>query len=357
MTNHNIPINKGNYAMETPEREDLFEKYRSRGWEKEYKKYRKNWSEWPKNLHLENYPLLVDLELSAVCNLKCPMCFTITEKFKKKLNANFMSFELFKKIIDEIKGKVPAIRLSHRGEPTLNPNFIKCIKYAKNNGIGEVSSLTNCSNLTPEYFEKALLAGIDWFTISIDGMYETYESIRKPLKFNETLEKIKKIKDIKEKYNSNKPVIKVQSIWPGIKDNYEEFYETFAPYTDLIAFNPLIDYLGNDEDIYYIQNFACPQLYQRMIICADGSIHVCTNDEHSAYVAGNANENSIYEIWHNEKYQKIRELHKQENGFKEFEMCKKCYIPRLTEDSNPYKINDREFIIKNYVNRIQIIGK
>ena len=83
MTNRNIPINKGNYTMETLEKEELFEKYRGEGWEEEYKKYRKNWSEWPLNFHVEEYPLLVDLELSMVCNLKCPMCFTITEKFKK----------------------------------------------------------------------------------------------------------------------------------------------------------------------------------------------------------------------------------------------------------------------------------
>ncbi|HSA06690.1 MAG TPA: radical SAM protein [Candidatus Gastranaerophilales bacterium] len=357
MTNYNIPINKGNYSMETPEREELFEKYRGEGWEEEYKNYRKNWSELPKNFQVEDYPLLVDLELSTVCNLKCPMCYTITDEFKSKINSEFMEFELFKKLIDEIKEKVPAIRLSLRGEPTLHPKFSECIKYAKEKGIKEISFLTNASKLTPEYFEKIMFSGVDWITISVDGLNETYENIRRPLKFNETLEKIKKIKAIKEKHNSNKPVIKVQSIWLAIKDNYEEFYETFAPYVDLIAFNPLIDYLENDENIDYIENFSCPQLYQRMVVCADGSVNACSNDENSFYTVGNANESSIYEIWHNEKYQKIRELHKQENGFKNFEMCKKCYIPRLTEDSNPYKLKDREFVVKNYVNRVQIIGK
>ena len=38
-----IPINKGNYSsFETVDREQLFEKNRSIGWEKEYKQYRDN---------------------------------------------------------------------------------------------------------------------------------------------------------------------------------------------------------------------------------------------------------------------------------------------------------------------------
>ncbi len=37
MNNNIIPINKGNYSsFETIEREELFEKYKSEGWEKEY---------------------------------------------------------------------------------------------------------------------------------------------------------------------------------------------------------------------------------------------------------------------------------------------------------------------------------
>ena len=37
----NIPINKGNYSMDTDERDHQFEKNKSLGWEKEYNVYRK----------------------------------------------------------------------------------------------------------------------------------------------------------------------------------------------------------------------------------------------------------------------------------------------------------------------------
>ena len=53
----NIPINKGNYSMDTDERDHQFEKNKSLGWEKEYNVYRKNWIEYPKSQTVSEYPL------------------------------------------------------------------------------------------------------------------------------------------------------------------------------------------------------------------------------------------------------------------------------------------------------------
>lgn len=354
----NIPINKGNYSsFETQERETLFEKNKSLGWELEYTEYRKNWSKFPKEQIINEYPLLVDLELASLCNLKCPMCYTITEEFKEKVNAKLMDFELYKKIIDEIKGKVPALRLSLRGESTLHPKLIECIKYAKDSGIKEISFLTNGSKLELPYFEKIVKAGIDWITISIDGLDEEYERIRKPLKFKETLQKVKDMNQYKKDNNIHKPVIKIQALWPSIKKDPERFYNTFEHITDLIAFNPLIDYLQNDSDIVYINNFSCPQLYQRIVVGADGSVMMCSNDEENDHIIGNANNQTIHSIWHGEELNKVRELHLQQDGYKNLDVCKRCYLPRQTETTESSEVNGRKFDILNYSNRSQKIGE
>ena len=153
-------------------------------------------------------------------------------------------------------------------------------------------------------------------------------------------------------------MIKVQSIWPAIRSNPSEFYNTLAPYVDLIAFNPLIDLLGNDseDDILYEKDFSCPQLYQRLVIGADGKVFVCASDEDGKCVIGNAMEQSVYELWHSEQLNEIREFHKQ-GAFKQIEICRRCYVPRMTEESEHANVNGREIIIKNYVNRNQVIGK
>lgn len=356
MTERYVPINKGNYSMDTPEREARFEECRGAGWEQEYAEYRSNWSRLATEQIVSDYPLLVDIELSSLCNLKCPMCYTITDKFKEQVNATRMEWDLYTRIIDEIGGKVPAIRLSLRGEATLHRKFVEAVRYAKEHGIKEVSMLTHGGKLTPDYFRQIAEAGIDWITISADGIGATYEEIRKPLKFADLLEKLKAIKAMKAANGWPRPVIKVQGIWPAIKENPQAYYDTFEPITDLVAFNPLIDYLGNDSHIEYLENFSCPQQYQRLVIGADGRVMKCSNDEENREVIGDLKRETVHQIWHGEKMQQVRELHKRPRGFMESAVCRRCYLPRLTQDEEA-TVGPRTFIVRNYVHRLQLVGK
>jgi len=84
---------------------------------------------------------------------------------------------------------------------------------------------------------------------------------------------------------------------------------------------------------------------------------LCSNDETGSEIVGNANGQNIYSIWNGEKMNSVRSKHQREDGFMDIPLCRKCYLPRLTEDSETSCINDREFIIKNYVNRKQEVGK
>lgn len=356
MSAKHIPINKGNYSMDSAEREVMFEAYRGEGWEDEYRAYRKAWVENAKNQIISDYPLLVDLELASVCNLKCPMCYTISPEFRKKVNAKLMDFDLYKRLIDEIAGHVPAIRLSLRGESFLHKRIIDCIRYAKEKGIGEVSSLTNGAKLTGQFLRDVIDAGIDWITVSIDGVGETYEKIRKPIKFDEILDHVKEIDAYKKENGLHRPVIKVQGIWPAIRENPQLYYDTFAPYVDLVAFNPLIDYRFRDACIIYEDEFCCPQQYQRLVIGADGFVMKCSNDEENQEVIGDVNKQTIHEIWHGENMKKVRDLLKDPQGFKQSRVCRQCYLPRKTVEDEVARINNREFIIKNYLNRTQKIG-
>lgn len=357
MSERCVPINKGNYSMDTPEREAIFEQCRGDGWEAQYQDYREKWSELPRTQTVSEYPLLVDIELSSVCNLACPMCYTITDEFKGQVNVTRMDWDLYKKIIDEIGGKVPAIRLSLRGEATLHTKFHEAIKYAKDHGIKEVSTLTHGGKLTLPFFQKMVEAGIDWITISVDGTGETYERVRKPLKFDELLGKVKAINQYKEEHKLKRPVIKVQGIWPAIAESGTDvYYNTFAPYTDLVAFNPLIDYLSKDTQIEYLEEFTCPQQYQRLVIGADGLVMKCSNDEENREVIGDIKQETVHQVWHGEKMQAERNMHLQPRGFMQSAVCRKCYLPRKTQDEDA-QVDTRTFIVRNYVHRIQLIGK
>lgn len=350
-------INKGQFRLEPWWRNFLFELKRGQKHLIPYLLNRFRWHWYPRLQYVSQFPDHVDIEISSACNLSCPMCYTITEEFKKKVKHTLMDFSLFKKIIDECaKYKIYSVRLSLRGEPFLHPKIFEMIQYAKEKGIKEVSMLTNGLALNPEKFERLVNLQLDWLTISFDGLGETYEKIRRPAKFKEALEKIKTYHQIKKKRGSVKPVIKVQSIWPAIADDPLAYYNTFKDITDQIAANPLIDYLRKDTKIEYEKGFTCPVLWQRLTIGSNGLVLLCSNDEMNEYPVGDANKQTIYEIWHGDELNKARNLHLQKIGYKVISPCRYCYYPRKTKPTYTL-IGNKMVKVEQYTKRTQKIGR
>ncbi|UCB56977.1 MAG: SPASM domain-containing protein [Candidatus Omnitrophota bacterium] len=281
------------------------------------------------------------------------MCPRRTEKFKQLIKDQFMEKRIFEKIIEECaKHKLFSIRLSLRGESFMHPQIFDFIELIKKTGIKEVASLTNGLALTPGKFERLVQLKFDWLTISVDGLGSTYESIRKPAKFKEAFEKIKIYHQIKKRYNSSKPMVKIQAVWSAIKDNPEEFYRTFSPYVDLIASNPLIDFSRANKHIGYDENFQCPYLYQRMVIAANGSVLLCSCDDYGEYIIGDVRNESIYEIWHGRKMNAARKWFKKGNRvWRENAPCKYCFYPRKKEKAEDALIEGRKVAVERYVNR------
>jgi sulfatase maturation enzyme AslB (radical SAM superfamily) len=344
-----IPINKGQFTLETEKRINDFEVKRGFGVESEYKENRKLWTDYAKNQHVSDFPLHVDIELASICNLQCPMCYTISPEFKEKVNTTRMDFELYKKLIDECASSgVYSIRLSLRGESFLHKRILDCVRYAKEKGIKEVSTLTNGVRLDEEMFKDIMDAGIDWITISIDGVGETYEQIRKPAKFDRTVEKITNFEKIKKAAGRVKPVIKIQSILPAIEDNPQEFYDIFAPISDMVSANPLIDFMQSTSKLPKIENFSCPQIYQRLVVGADGLCMMCANDEDQQIVVGDTNKESLHDIWHGKEMTRVRSIHRRCAGVDELTACSECYLPLKTYDSEVV-VGDRAVTAEKYV--------
>lgn len=343
------PINKGQFTLEPPEREAEFERRRGHAVELDYAENRRNWARYPQEQFVSNYPLHVDLELASICNLRCPMCYTISEEFRQKVNAKLMDYGLFTRLVDECAaGGVYSIRLSFRGEAFLHPRIVDCVRYAKSKGIKEVSTLTNGVRLDEAMFTEMMEAGIDWITFSIDGVGKVYEEIRRPSKFERIVEKLANFKKIKEAAGHVKPVIKVQSILPAIERDPEEFYAIFSPIADMVSANPLIDFMEDKRVLSKIADFTCPQIFQRLVIGADGLCMMCSNDESGEHIVGDVNKQTIYEVWHGPAMADVRETHKQHQGCAKIGPCAKCYLPLETYKS-AVSVGGRPVIAEKYV--------
>jgi len=83
------------------------------------------------------FPENIVIETASICNAKCWFCPQPTMTRKN----SYMKFELFKKLIDEIKHNmsyVKNIALFMDGEPTLHKGLLEFIRYAKNNNVNKI---------------------------------------------------------------------------------------------------------------------------------------------------------------------------------------------------------------------------
>jgi len=298
------------------------------------------WHIAPKFFYVADFPTHLDIEASVSCQMRCPMC--LRNQMPTDLKYGAMDFDLYKKIIDEcVQKNVYSIKLSWRGEPLLNPNIAKMVKYAKDAGIKDVAFLTNGERLTPKIAKGLVDAGLDWLSFSIDGTGETYDRIRWPETHAGIVRKVKFLKDYRDSLGLEKPLIRVQSIYGAIKDNptaYFQLWEKMADKVFVIADQVRWDAL----DFPRIPNYQCCEPWRRVVVGWNGIIPNCICDYDELNSLGDVRKQSIHEIWHGKKFNTLRKLMRNKKIY-ENTPCQRCHDPGLMYDKTmcvgPRKIN------------------
>lgn len=173
-------------------------------------------------------PFKLKFESSALCNLKCIMC-PLTQGLNRKRGV--LSFSNFKKVFDEVNP--PYLNLTGLGEPLLNPDIFKIIRYARIKGA-LVKLDSNATLLSQENIEKLIKADPTFISISIDGVTKkSYESIRIGAQFEKVIANLKNL--IKYR-NLSRSKTKIHVFFVFQKNNIKE----------LIGFIKFADSLGVD---------------------------------------------------------------------------------------------------------------
>lgn len=165
-------------------------------------------------------PKKIRLEASTICQLNCVCCYMRreTEKVKKGCKLGFLSFENFKKLVDD--NDFTEIELSNSGEIFLNPELGKIIEYAHIKNI-ELTAYNgvNLNTLSDEMAETLVKYQFSSLSVSIDGAsQESYSKYRINGNYDQVIENLKKILYYKQKYNSIKPFL----IWKFVLFGHNE---------------------------------------------------------------------------------------------------------------------------------------
>jgi len=274
-----------------------------------YLEYRRQWFENPQDFIVRDFPLHLDIEVTNRCNLNCTFCDKLPLLSKDQFGD--MDFSLYKKIIDEgNKNGLCSVKLSYRGEPLLHPQLTEMILYAKKQGIIDLYFNTNGMLLTEKKVLSLMDAGLDRISVSVEGTDpKKFEMERRGASFNKILRNIERLMELREKKNLQHPKVRIQTVTlPNIDlDKYARFWATRC---DEVA---AIDYKeAKERKTDLIDNdWACPQLWQRMTVEWDGAIMPCNNDDHRTLSPGSAANKSVYESWHAPIVESARNFHER----------------------------------------------
>lgn len=290
-----------------------------------YLKYMKNRVQWylyPNIRRVSRFPLHLDIETTARCNLRCPMCPRHHLSEERYRAYDHMEMGLYCRLIDECaENGIYSVRLSWRGEVLVNPNLAEHIRYAKLvRRIPNVSFLSNGSLLKGELAEKIIEYELDYLSISIDGIDAMYDKIRYPLKFVDVYENLRKFQLLKKKMKRKKPMVRVTTLWPAIASGPGRYYEVISKVADKIVYNPLKDYTITTQDKASFTSCQFP--WERLFVGFDGLVQPCSNIKNE-FTIGDAKNNTIREIWRGERMVALRKMHSTGRRLEVFP-CTEC---------------------------------
>jgi radical SAM protein with 4Fe4S-binding SPASM domain len=293
-----------------------------------------------------SFPAGIHLALTKNCNLKCIMCPYHSDDLRAQHTLPYfehgerMPESLLARIIEEAGRHRANIAFGQYDEPFIYKGFAGWAARAKRAGCS-VAVTTNGTLLDEEDAKILLEAGIDHISFSLDAATaETYRKIRLD-DFALPLENLRRLVAIR---NAGKFSTQIRACMVLQQHNRHE----------ADAFSILMEEIGVDIVSFYnltvldggvwripalnfdVTNDApgernvCSQLYNQLAVYPDGQVALCCLT--TMYVGyrsdvpyvGNANTNSLRDIWLSEPYLRVRR-EAFENTFSN-SVCRDCTI-------------------------------
>jgi radical SAM protein with 4Fe4S-binding SPASM domain len=294
-----------------------------------------------RNVKNKCLPEALSIEISSVCNLKCPQCPTGLGKIKRK--NKFIDKELYVGVLDDVSPTLWHLFLYFQGEPLMNSDFAYYIKEAKKRKI-YVAISTNGHYLTENACNQLVDSGLDEVIISLDGTsQDEYAKYRVGGNFDKVLKGIRTLVETKNRKNSKRPIVTLQFIVFSHNEKSIDEFKILARHLSADKIQIKTAQLENLRDVYLlpenekyrryrIENGKavikkklknrCWRMWHSSVITTDGVVVPCCFDKYSENEMGNINHNDFREIWHSSKYDEFR--NKVFTNRKSIKMCRNC---------------------------------
>lgn len=275
-------------------------------------------------------PFTLLFDPASVCNFKCVCCFHNEPDICSYLSKGLMKFEDFRKIADDLAAwegdRLKVIRIIGFGEPLLNPDTPRMVKYLKRLDVAErIEITTNASLLRPALSRQLIDSGLDYIRCSI---YSVNQKRHEALTQNGiSIERIKNniaaLKELRGSARASKPFIYVKMLESQDESENTLFLKEYSAVADEAALEKPHQWLSNTDTSGTKMRSICPQPFKMLSIHFDGSVILCDPDWKGNTCVGNALSEKLSSIWGGAK---MREFWKMqlENRRHENESCRNC---------------------------------
>ena len=275
--------------------------------------------------YVTDYPPLVHLELSSICNYRCTFCYQVDQEYFSK-NRNFIDVNLFKTVIDQLEDNVPYITHSNRGEPTMHPHFAELVRYCKDKFL-DYKINTNASLLNEEKI-LAMLDACHTVVFSIDSI-ENYSKLRVNGSLEHVVKNIKLFHDIRSTHpRKNEILTRASGVYLNdetqSQDKHAKFFKDIVDETSFVNYMPW-------ENVYNLPKHnitkPCNEPFYRMHILYDGSVDACDMDYRLLLNKDGqriSNDYTVKDAW--KSLSNIRYIH-EEGKRLELSPCDQCPLP------------------------------
>lgn len=264
-------------------------------------------------------PYIFILEVTNVCNLKCPFCLT-GKGISGGREVRHMGFDEAREVIDAVADYIYLLQLYTWGEPLLNKDLVKIIEYAKSRNIYVMLS-TNATAMTPAYNTRLIESGLDYITVAVDGgSEESYGQYRIGGSYEKVIANICDLLEQRKKLKARHPFVEWQFIVFRHNEHEVEATEAMAYRIGVDKFTPLPAYVEDDSWLPQGKKYRKTSLYnpERLKNCqrpwshlnvrADGGVAPCCYEFFKKDDFGTLGTDRFADIWNNPLFQESRKL-------------------------------------------------
>lgn len=175
---------------------------------------------------LRSKPIILSIDVTNRCNLHCRNCFA--EKHRKRHKTGFMQLSDFKRIIDKTRDYALVLNLYLWGEPFLNKDIFKMIRYAEENGI--YTKISSNMNICYKGFpEKLISSGLKELRINIPTFNKTkYRRYTRTGNLDIVKKNIKSVSSLKKGVGIRHPLLELLFL-ASEKNHKEPFLQENKP--------------------------------------------------------------------------------------------------------------------------------